>query len=45
MKQLISAALSVILTLAALPSHANAPEPTFDQTRDWVVTTIAESAG
>jgi hypothetical protein len=45
MKQLISAALSVILTLAALPSYANTPEPTFDQTRDWVVTTIAESAG
>jgi hypothetical protein len=45
MKQLISAALSAILTLAALPSHANAPEPTFDQTRDWVVTTIAASAG
>jgi hypothetical protein len=45
MKQIISVALSVILTLAALPSYANAPEPTFDQTRDWVVTTIAESAG
>jgi|GraSoi2013_100cm_1033763.scaffolds.fasta_scaffold01717_2 hypothetical protein len=45
MKQLISAALSVILTLAALPSYANTPEPTFDQTRDWVVATIAESAG
>jgi hypothetical protein len=45
MKQLISAALSVILSLAALPSYANAPEPTFDQTRDWVVATIAESAG
>jgi hypothetical protein len=45
MKQLIVAALAMILTVAALPSYANAPEPTFDQTRDWVVTTIAESAG
>jgi hypothetical protein len=35
----------VILILAALPLHANAPEPSFDQTRDWVVTTIAESGG
>src|SRR5258708_18868392 len=45
MRHLMSAALSVIVTLAALPSYANAPEPTFDQTRDWVVTTIAETAG
>ena len=45
MKQLISAALSVILTLAALPSFANAPEPTLDQTRDWVIATISASAG
>src|SRR5260370_16781408 len=45
MKQLLCAAISVILTIAALPSYANTPEPTFDQTRDWVVTTIAETAG
>jgi hypothetical protein len=45
MKQLISAALSVILTLAALPAFANAPEPTLDQTRDWVIATISASAG
>jgi hypothetical protein len=45
MKPLTTAALAMILTLATLPSHANAPEPTYDQTRDWVVTTITSSAG
>jgi hypothetical protein len=45
MKALIATALALILALAALPSGANAPDPTYDQTRDWVVATISESAG
>jgi len=45
MRSLIASALAVILVLAALPSHANAPDPAYDQTRDWVVATITESAG
>lgn len=45
MKAILASALAVILALAALPSHAKAPDPTYDQTRDWVVATIADSAG
>ena len=45
MRSLVPALLAVISGLVALPSQANAPDPTYDQTRDWVVTTIGESAG
>jgi hypothetical protein len=45
MKSLIASALAVVLAVAALPSHANAPDPAYDQTRDWVVATITETAG
>ncbi|HXN53155.1 MAG TPA: hypothetical protein VN943_14580 [Candidatus Acidoferrum sp.] len=45
MKRPSAAALAAILIVAALPSSANAPEPTYDQTRDWVVATLTESAG
>jgi hypothetical protein len=45
MKTLIPAAVAVIVAIVALPSYANAPDPTYDQTRDWVVATISESAG
>ena len=45
MKSLIACALAMILFLAALPSRANAPDPAYEQTRDWVVATITESAG
>src|SRR5258708_30714698 len=37
--------MSVIVTFGGLAAYVNAPEPTFDQSRDWVVATIAESAG
>jgi len=45
MTSLIASALAAALALAALPSRANAPDPTYEQTRDWVVATISESAG
>jgi hypothetical protein len=45
MKSLIPAIVAVSVGLVALPSYANAPDPTYDQTRDWVVATISESAG
>jgi hypothetical protein len=45
MKSFIPAILAVMVGLMALPSYANAPDPTYDQTRDWVVSTISESAG
>jgi hypothetical protein len=45
MRSLIPATVAVIAAMVALPSHANAPDPTYDQTRDWVVATISESAG
>ena len=45
MKPFIAASLAMISTLAVLSSYANAPEPTYDQTRDWIVATISQSAG
>ena len=45
MKSLFASALAVALALATLPSRANTPEPAYEQTRDWVVATITESAG
>ena len=47
MKPFVSVVLVLILTLATLSSssYANAPQPSYDQTRDWVVATISESAG
>lgn len=45
MKSFISAIAAVIVGLVALPSYANAPDPTYNQTRDWIVATISESAG
>ena len=45
MKSLIGSALATALALATLPSHANTPDPAYEQTRDWVVATITESAG
>src|ERR1700676_3093177 len=45
MKPFVSVVLVLILTLATLSSSANAPQPSYDQTRDWVVATISESAG
>jgi hypothetical protein len=45
MKSFVSVALASILTLATLSSYANPPQPSYDQTRDWVVATISESAG
>jgi len=45
MKPFVSVALALILTLATLSSYAGAPQPSYDQTRDWVVATISESAG
>jgi hypothetical protein len=45
MKSLIPAIVAVSVAMVALPSYANAPDPTYDQTRDWVVATITESAG
>jgi len=45
MKSSIPAIIAVIVGAVALPSYANAPDPTYDQTRDWVVATISESAG
>lgn len=44
MRPTSACALALLLIFAALPSHAN-PDPAYDQTRDWVVTTITESAG
>jgi hypothetical protein len=45
MKPFVSLVLALILTFATLSSYANAPEPGYDQTRDWVVATISDSAG
>jgi hypothetical protein len=45
MKSLIASALATALALATLPSHANTPDPAYEQTRDWVVATITESGG
>ena len=45
MKTLVACVLAVILACAVPPSYANAPDPGYEQTRDWVVATIAESAG
>ena len=45
MRSLTPGILAVALGLLTLPSHANAPDPTYDQTRDWVVAAISESAG
>jgi|SRR5579863_1828913 len=45
MKSLFASALAVALALATLPSRANTPDPAYEQTRDWVVATISESAG
>ncbi len=45
MRRFIPATVAVIVGLVALPSYANAPDPTYDQTRDWIVATISESAG
>jgi hypothetical protein len=45
MKPFIPAVVAVIVGLMALTSYANAPDPTYDQTRDWVVSTISEFAG
>jgi len=45
MKALIASALAVTLALGTLPSRAHTPDPAYDQTRDWVVATISESAG
>jgi hypothetical protein len=45
MKSLIASALAAALTFATLPSLANTPDPAYEQTRDWVVATITESAG
>jgi len=45
MKSLFASALAVALALATLPSRANTPDPAYEQTRNWVVATISESAG
>jgi hypothetical protein len=45
MKPLICAVLGVALTLSVSPSQAGAPEPTYQQTRDWIVATLNNSAG
>jgi hypothetical protein len=41
----LPAIAAVIVGLVASPLFANTPEPTYDQTRDWIVSTISESAG
>src|SRR6202790_5791855 len=45
MKPMIASVLAIVLASAVPVSHANAPDPAYDQTRDWVVATIIESAG
>jgi hypothetical protein len=45
MKSLFASVLAAALALATLPSRANTPDPAYEQTRDWVVATISESAG
>lgn len=45
MKSFVLVVAAVIASVVALPSFANAPEPTYDQTRDWIVATIGDSAG
>jgi hypothetical protein len=45
MKPMIASVLAMVLASAVPVSHANAPDPAYDQTRDWVVATIMESAG
>jgi hypothetical protein len=42
---LMPAVLALAVAWVALPCFANAPEPTYAQTRDWIVATINESAG
>lgn len=45
MKPLICGVLGVALTLAVSPSQAGAPEPTYEQTREWIVATLNNYAG
>ena len=45
MKSMVACVLALVLVYAVPASPANAPDPAYDQTRDWVVATIAESAG
>jgi len=45
MKPLVAAAVGMLIALAAAPSPARAPEPTYDQTRDWVVRTLNDFTG
>jgi hypothetical protein len=45
MKPLIATVLAMFVALAAAPSPAQAPEPTYDQTRDWVVRTLNDFTG
>lgn len=45
MKPMIASVLALVLAFAIPVSQANAPDPAYDQTRDWVVATITESAG
>jgi hypothetical protein len=45
MKPRIASVLAMVLAFAVPASHANAPDPAYEQTRDWVVATISEYAG
>src|SRR4029077_13495792 len=45
MKSLIASALATALAFATLPCLANTPDPAYEQTRDWVVANITDSAG
>ena len=45
MRAYLAAVLAIALNLIALPSAANTPEPSYNQTRDWIVANLTRFAG